>query len=346
LETPGSPAGGARPPASEPPRPTVPASHGWAARHGRGACYPSAVAALRIESLSKRFGRAVAVADVSLTVERGAVYGLLGPNGAGKTTTLACALGCLRPDGGRIEILGQPAAAIHRTRGRVAAVFDQPLLVSNLTVAQNLDYARRLLGHAGGRAADEALDLVGLAALKRRRAGKLSLGQGRRLAIARALLGQPELLVLGEPLSGLDTPGVRSMLELFRTLAGAGHTLLLSSHRLHEMERVVTDVSVIIGGRVVREAPLDALLGEQSERLSIRATPAGDAVAALADLEGPTVLPDGDWLRVDLGGVPPAVVNRRLMEAGCEVSALVPERLTLQAVVESLLDRELAEATP
>jgi ABC-2 type transport system ATP-binding protein len=175
-------------------------------------------AVLQVSGLHKWYGRTHAVDDVSFTVNRGDVFGLLGPNGSGKTTTISCALGLLRADEGRITVLGEPASAIQRTGGRVAVVFDAPTLVDGLTCEQNLRYARRTLGHDGGRKDDDALQLVGLASLAERRAGRLSLGQRRRLSIARALIGRPELMVLDEPLSGLDTVGVRGMLDLFRRL--------------------------------------------------------------------------------------------------------------------------------
>ncbi|MBM3984683.1 MAG: ABC transporter ATP-binding protein, partial [Planctomycetes bacterium] len=238
-------------------------------------------AALAVRDLSKSYGATRAVQDVSLTVQRGDVFGLLGPNGSGKTTTLSCALGLLPIDAGSIEVLGRPAHRIHETAGRVAVVFDGATLVDGLTCRQNLQYARRVLGHAGGRPDAELLALTGIESLAERRAGRLSLGQRRRLSIARALIGQPELLVLDEPLSGLDTVGVRAMLQLFRSLHGQGLTLLVSSHRLPEMETILTRAAILVGGRLLREASLDELLHGQRLRLRVRATPAADAASAL-----------------------------------------------------------------
>jgi len=297
--------------------------------------------ALRIESLSKAFGRTVAVHDVSLTVERGQLYGLLGPNGAGKTTTLACALGLLQPDGGTISVLGQPASQIHTLCGKVAVVFDQPTLVRGLSVSQNLAYAQRLLGHKGGRSATDALQLAGIADLAGRRAGRLSLGQSRRLAIARALLGQPELLVLDEPLSGLDTLGVTSMLALFSELRDQGLTLVLSSHRLHELERIVSHVGVVIGGRVVREATLDDLLQGVAGQLRVRVDDVPRARTALAQVDG-AILGQSDeakgLLRLDPGPQGAPAITKALVDAGCAVSAIEPMRSGLQSVFETLLE--------
>lgn len=306
--------------------------------------------ALRIESLTRRYGSTVGVQDLSLCVEHGQIYGLLGPNGSGKTTTLGCALGFQRPDSGRIEILGQPPRALHRTLGRVGVVFDDPTLIDNLRVLQNLTYTQRLLGHSGGRSPSEALQLVGLADRAQQRAGTLSLGQKRRLAIARGLLGKPEFLVLDEPLSGLDTAGVRQVLDLVLRLRDEGLTLLLSSHRLHELERVVTHVGILMGGRLVREEALDTLLGDETPRLLIRTTRPEVARTTLealrpeATVQHGEIGPDGSVeFRFEPGEVPSALVNRRLIEAGCEVSALASDRRTLQAVFEDLLDAQLEQ---
>jgi len=301
--------------------------------------------ALRTRSLVKRYGRFEAVRDVSIEVERGAIYGLLGPNGSGKTTSLACALGLLRPTSGTAEVLGEPAARIARTRGRVAAVFDRPALVPGLTVAANLRYVRRLLGHRGGRADAEALELVGLDELARQRAGRLSLGQSRRLSIATALIGRPELVVLDEPLSGLDAVGVLETLALFRRLADDGLTLVLSSHRLFEMERVLTHGGVLLDGRLVRQGTLDELVGGGAYAVRVRTTRSGPAGEVARRVPGvaccEVVQPAGDGatgeLRVELPREAVPELNRALVEAGCAVSELAPERGGLQAAFEALL---------
>jgi ABC-2 type transport system ATP-binding protein len=301
------------------------------------------VAALAVRKLVKSYGAVRAVQDVSFEVPQGSIGGLLGPNGSGKTTTLSCALGLLGFESGSIEVLGLPAAQIHRTAGRVAVVFDGATLVDALTVRQNLQYARRTLGHAGGRSDDEALKLTGIEGLGERRAGRLSLGQRRRLSIARALIGKPELLVLDEPLSGLDTVGVRGMLQLFRDLHAQGLTLLLSSHRLPEMETILQRAAIIMGGRLLRDATLDELLASQSPRLRVRALPLSRALPVLQNL-GVRVLErlgDDELLLAPLA-VPSATINAALVAAGCEVWSLVPVRATLQSAFEALVDEQRA----
>ena len=301
---------------------------------------------LEIRSLAKRFGSTSAVRDVSFAVERGDVYGLLGPNGSGKTTTLACALGLLRPDRGEVRVLGVPAARICTTDGKVGAVFDGSNLVPGLTVRANLEYARRLLGHSGGRTIDEVLALLGVDDLARRRAGRLSLGQKKRVAVARALLGSPELVLLDEPLSALDAVGVRSMLELIRRLSREGTTLVLSSHRLHEMQQVVTRAGILASGSLVAEGTLEELLTPAPSaraRYRISAAPAERAARLLDGLTGVLrvdgVATDGrgQALRVELDGVGIGALNRALVEAGCDVTAIAPEDGDLTTLFDALV---------
>jgi ABC-2 type transport system ATP-binding protein len=301
------------------------------------------MAVVTVAGLAKHYGPVKAVEDVSFAVEPGDIFGLLGPNGSGKTTTLACMLGLLRFDRGTIEVLGRPAADIERTAGQVAVVFDSATLVDGLTCRQNLQYARQLLGHDGGRGFDEALALTGIESLADRRAGRLSLGQRRRLSIARALIGSPKLLVLDEPLSGLDTVGVRAMLALFATLQRQGLTLIISSHRLHEMETVVNRVGVLMRGRLVRFATLDELLQGGRPRLRVRATPGELAETVLAGRVGADGFerrPGGDEFLLRPTDTDPAALNAALVGAGCAVSALVPERMTLQSAFEGLVGDE------
>ncbi len=306
--------------------------------------YPCRV--LKIRSLMKSFGRVHAVRGVSLSVERGQIYGLLGPNGSGKTTTMACALGLLKATAGEIEVLGFSASEIHKTRGRVAALFDDATLVKGLSVRQNLEYARRLLGHGDGRGIDSALELVGISELAGQRAGSLSLGQARRVSIARTLIGKPELVVLDEPLSGLDTVGVLEVLALFRRLRDEGVTLLVSSHRMHELEKVVSHVGILMRGELVRESSLDELLksargqvrvltGEPDKALEILRTV--DQLGSVQLMNGSRPAGDGQ-LMVELGGSDAASVNRALVNGGCTVTGLIPEGGSLHDVFESMID--------
>jgi len=301
---------------------------------------------LELDDLHRRFGRRVVLRGLTLSVGEGELYGLLGPNGSGKTTTLACALGLLRPSRGSTRVLGEPAERIHRLQGRLGVVFDSAIALPAETARGNLEYLRHRLGHSRGRSPRDVLELVGLADRARTRAGALSFGQRRRLSIAGALLGEPELLVLDEPLSGLDTMGVRSMLRLFRALAAEGLTLLLSSHRLHEMQTVITHAGILFDGRIARGGSLDELLETGAGRFTLLVS-AGEKAELIArrvtgvEWRGRTTRDDG-WheheVRVPSGEL--ERLNRALLEGGCELRTARPRVETLQSVFESIVDRE------
>lgn len=291
---------------------------------------------LEVRNLSKHYGDQVALDEVSLTVHRGEIFGLLGPNGSGKTTTLTCALGLLHPSSGSVHILGQPSQRICETEGKVAVVFDTPVLLPQHTIDQNLTYGRRLRGHGGGRQAEEVLELVGLGGLGRRRANQLSLGQTRRLSIALALAGAPEFLVLDEPLAGLDPIGVREIMGLMGRLRAEGLTLLVSSHRLFEMERLLTHAAVLIEGRLAALGSMEELLGAEGRvRVQVDSLPRAIELAQQHSWQVLAQRDNGLTLNANL---PTADVNRILVEAKIGVSSIAPARSSLPDLFEQLVD--------
>jgi ABC-type multidrug transport system ATPase subunit len=301
-------------------------------------------AALRVRGLVKRYGAFTAVDAVDITVERGQAYGLLGPNGSGKTTTLSCVLGLLEATAGNAEVLGVPSRRLHDLQGRLACVFDSPALLPGHTLMQNLAYHRRLRGHVPepghGLTEARALELVGLGDLARRRASNLSLGQKKRLSLAAALAGEPELIVLDEPLSGLDPMGVRDIMHLFQELVERGITLVVSSHRLHEMQELLTHCAVIHRGRVLHEGPLEGLLGDD-RTVHVRVDDTQRARGALAAIGAVSDAPEGGLLVQSVRGDAPRVA-RTIVEAGVGLLSLAPQRRGLQAAFEALVDADLA----
>ncbi len=298
--------------------------------------------ALSIEGLCKSFGNTPAITDVNLSVEQGDLFGLLGPNGSGKTTTLSCALGLLAPDQGQVTVLNTPSNRIHETAGRIGVVFDRATLIDGLSVSQNLSYARILIAQKGGKSDEEILDIVGLSGRQKQRAGQLSLGQRRRLSIGRALIGKPELLILDEPLSGLDALGVADMLDLFKSLQDDGLTLILSTHRLHEMERVVDQVAVLVDGKVLEAGPLENLLTDPENRIRLAATPKRKAQAAVKKVPGVQSVHDGEdgTLTVIPGKARAADLAKAVIDSGCALHRLEPERLSLQVAFERMVAQE------
>jgi ABC-2 type transport system ATP-binding protein len=219
------------------------------------------VDAIVVEGLSKRYGRTVALDGLSFAVPAGQVTGFLGPNGAGKTTTFRLLLGLTRPDAGRMEILGMSVStSLSKIVKRLGVIVEEPGLVKGLSGRNNLIVAARTLGK-GAERIDELLELVGLAGEGRRRIDGYSKGMRQRLALAAALLGDPELLILDEPLDGLDPAGQAQVKANLRQLASTGKTIIVSSHNLGDVEAMADFVLMINRGKLVTAGPLVELLG-------------------------------------------------------------------------------------
>ena len=204
---------------------------------------------IAIENLVKRHGAREVLHGVSLEARPGRVTGFVGPNGAGKSSTLRCLLGLDRADGGRALIGGSPYRELREPMRTVGAVLDGSGAHPSRTARGHLGWVASGAGISRRRVA-EVLDVVGLSEAAGRRVRTFSLGMGQRLGLATALLGDPEVLVLDEPVNGLDPEGIRWIRRLLRQRADAGGTVLLSSHVLAELAEVADDVVVIAGGRV------------------------------------------------------------------------------------------------
>ncbi|MFG1809515.1 ATP-binding cassette domain-containing protein [Streptomyces sp. NPDC049040] len=234
-------------------------------------------AAIRVEGLTKRYGRRAVVDDLSFTVAPGRVTGFFGPNGAGKTTALKAVVGLARPTAGRAFVQGTPVSA-NKPDARLLGVHIEPCGAH--PGRSGRAHLRSLAALAGlpRRRVAEVLELVGLEEAARRRVGKYSMGMRQRLGLGAALLGDPEILVLDEPVNGLDPQGIRWLRTLLRDRAARGGTVLLSSHMLSEAARTVDDVIMIDEGRLVHEgairdlersgASVVVVRAEQAERLS------------------------------------------------------------------------------
>jgi ABC-2 type transport system ATP-binding protein len=236
-------------------------------------------------NLCKRYGADVLAVDgVSLRVDRGELYAFLGLNGAGKSTTIRMLLGMIRPTSGTAEVLGEPVRAeAPALWGRVGHLVESATAYPDLTVRENLDVARRLLGVHDGAVVTRAIDRLGLGPHRERRARTLSLGNLQRLALARATLHAPELLVLDEPANGLDPAGVIEVRELLRELvADGGSTVFMSSHILAEVDLLATRIGIVHRGRLIEELDSEALRHHRDPRLEVGAPDLDAAEAVLA----------------------------------------------------------------
>jgi len=228
---------------------------------------------IEVTNLTKAYGPKAVVNDISFTVERGQVCGFLGPNGSGKTTTIGMLLGTVHPSSGDVRLFGTfNPGQFGGARHRLGAALETPSLHPHLSAEDNLRITATIKDTPRARIG-AALELVKLTARRHDRVRTFSFGMKQRLALAAALLAEPELVVLDEPTNGLDPEGIHDLREIIRTLAGRGTTVFLSSHLLHEVEQLCTHVVVIHGGRVLRQGSLQAL-----------ATPGGVTTLRAADL--------------------------------------------------------------
>jgi len=307
-----------------------------------GACAqaPGSPAIYAIE-LRKRYRRTVALAGLSMTVERGEVFGFLGPNGAGKTTAVKLLLGLVRPSGGEAMVLGAPAGDL-QTRRRIGYLPELFRFQSWLTAREVLVLhcrLRRLPRPRWAGAVDDALRIVGLSGRGDDRVGTFSKGMQQRLGLGVALLGEPELVVLDEPTSALDPVGRHDVRTIIRELRDRGTTVFLNTHLLAEAEHVCDRVAIISQGRSVATGTLDELRGA---RPSLRLR-----VGGLADGWWETLgrfgrwTPDGDWLLVEdmaAGRVPELVGS--IVSLGGQVEAVIPEQQTLEERFLELLEEK------
>jgi ABC-2 type transport system ATP-binding protein len=228
--------------------------------------------AIATDTLTKRYrGDVLAVDGVSLRVTRGEIYAFLGLNGAGKSTTIRMLLGMIRPTAGHSELLGvRVAPGANDLWRRVGHLVESATAYPELTVEENLDVARRVAGIEDRGRVDLMIDRLALNAYAGRRAGTLSLGNLQRLALARALLHRPELLILDEPANGLDPAGVIEIRDLLRDLArDEGVTVFMSSHILGEVDLLATRIGIVHRGRLVEELDSEALEQRRDRRLEI-----------------------------------------------------------------------------
>ncbi len=294
---------------------------------------------IEVERLTKRFGKTIAVEDLSFKVAPARVTGFLGPNGAGKTTTLKVILGLARATSGQATIAGRPYRELDTPARRVGAVLE----TSNYHPGRSGRNHLRVLAASAGipRArVEEVLELVAMKDSARRRVKGYSLGMRQRLGLATALLGDPEVLVLDEPANGLDPAGIRWLRDLLRSLAGQGRTVLVSSHLLAEMEQIADDVIVIHRGKFVAQASTADLAARATTRVRVR-SPQADRLGELLGAEGATAeMLDGGVL--EIREMPSDRIGELAAANGVVLHELVPETATLE---ETFLELTKGETT-
>lgn len=225
---------------------------------------------LSTDSLTKRYGHHKAVDQVSIHIRKGAVYGLIGRNGAGKTTLLKMISGLAAPDEGKISLFGFSGRELVRVRERIGCLIEGPGLYPALSAADNLKLKCMLMGIKKKSYIDELLKITGLYKVRNKKAGKFSLGMKQRLGIAMALVGEPDLLILDEPINGLDPQGIVEVREtLLKLNREKDITMIISSHILEELSKIATDYGIIHQGSLLQELNAEELMKKCSERIEV-----------------------------------------------------------------------------
>ncbi len=289
--------------------------------------------AIETSDLSKSYGEVRAVDSVSLRVKRGEIYGYLGLNGAGKTTTIRALLGMIRPSAGAVKVLGQPVGPNGRGPwSDVGYLVESPAAYPELTVRENLEIARRLHYVEDHEATGRVMERLGLASSADRKAGALSTGNLQRLGLARALLHDPQLVILDEPAKGLDPAGMVEVRHLLESLAlEQGVTVFMSSHILTEVDRIATRIGIIHEGHLIEELDAKQLEELRSPRLEIKARNPQAAQRALAEAGFAAKEVEGTILLYEARAITaPEEIATLLVSAGTPPSRLAVEQETLE----------------
>ena len=294
--------------------------------------------AIETRGLGKRFGDRAALDGVDLEVPRGVAFGFLGANGAGKTTLIRLLLGLANPTSGTMRLLGHDlpggsAAAL----ARVGAIIEEPRFHPHLSGRENLHVHAAARDRAAHDRIDGALARVGLTARADEKVKTYSLGMRQRLGVARCLLSDPELLILDEPMNGLDPAGILEFRHLIRELVGEGRTVLLSSHLLDEVEKTCDVVAIVDDGRVVAQGTIGEIVRGGPRAIDIVASNAVEAATLLAAVPGVLRATDHEGgLRVTLSPEAPVdreivtALLRRLLDHGVDVERIAPVQSSLE----------------
>ena len=291
-------------------------------------------AVIETEDLTKRFGKRVAVDDLSMRVERGNIFGFLGQNGAGKSTTIRMALGLVRPTSGRVRLLGHDMAKHPlRALARTGAIVETPAFYEGYSGLQNLRLLAAMSGGADQKRINQVLDIVGLRARAHDKVRVYSHGMRQRLGIAQALLPAPEVIILDEPTDGLDPQGIHEVRALIGRLRDELNlTVLLSSHLLNEVEQTCDRVAIIDHGRLLYQGTIEELI-DKEKTVKLTVDRLEEAYAILSADPALAVSRNGaESLYVKMSDDRIADVNRLLVERGIRVMELSPQRETLEQV--------------
>ena len=291
---------------------------------------------IEASGLTKRYGRTVAVDELSFQVRPGRVTGFLGPNGAGKSTTMRLILGLAAPTGGRVTVNGRSYRELPAPLWEVGALLDARAVHGGRTAHDHLLWLARS-NRIPRRRVGEVVELVGLAPVAARRIRGFSLGMAQRLGIGAALLGDPGVLIFDEPVNGLDTEGIRWIRGLMKGLAAEGRTVLVSSHLMSEMELTADQLIVIGQGRLLADTTMQDLIEDNSQATTLVRSPQWKRLRELLEVRDAQLQPDrqGRWLVV---GPDAAAIGQLAAEHRIALEELTPRRSSLEEAYVQMTD--------
>jgi len=283
---------------------------------------------IEVNDLSKRYGEKLAVDSLSFAVRPGVVTGFLGPNGAGKSTTMRIVMGLDRPTSGQVRVNGRSYARLKAPLREIGALLEAKAIHPGRSAYHHLLSLAASNGIGKGRVLD-VIDMVGLTDVARKRAGGFSLGMGQRLGIASALLGDPRIVMLDEPVNGLDPEGVLWIRNLLKSLAGQGRTVFVSSHLMSEMALIAEDLIVIGRGRLLSAGPIADFIARASSRSVRVRSPQAASLRGVLLGEGVTVT-NAEPGVLEVTGLDPAEIGERAAAAGLVLHELSPQEASLE----------------
>ena len=238
---------------------------------------------LKTYNITKKYGEQLAVDNVNMTIKKGDIYGFIGQNGAGKTTLIRLITGLIHKSGGEIELLGaNEENELNKARTMVGSLIESPSLYTNMTARENLEVSRLVRNIPGKKCIDEVLELVGLKDVEKKKVKNFSLGMRQRLGIANALMGNPKLLILDEPINGLDPMGIVEIRELLKKInKEKDMTILISSHILSELSELATTYGIISNGKLIEEITAKQLSEKCRQYIDLKVDDTARAVILL-----------------------------------------------------------------
>jgi ABC-2 type transport system ATP-binding protein len=283
---------------------------------------------IEAQGLTKRYGDKLAVDDLTFTVRPGVVTGFLGPNGAGKSTTMRMIMGLDAPNSGAVTVNGKPYAEHSRPLHEVGALLETRAIHTGRSARNHL-LAMAATAGIGAQRVEEVIDMVGLTEVASNRVGSFSLGMGQRVGIASALLGDPETLILDEPVNGLDPDGVRWIRNLLRELAEKGRTVFLSSHLMSEMALTADHVIVVGRGRLQLDQSMSEFIADASTDLVRVRSPQARQLAEILAAEGVTVRDVAEGV-LEVNGLPSEQIGSAAAAAQITLYELAPQEASLE----------------